>query len=157
MGSEASRPPRLEDLLLLCKSLNEAGARYLVIGGFAMILHGYTRGTMDVDLLVDPSEENLQKIKSALSRLPHNAAAELVETDVQNYQVVRVADVFVVDLLGKACGVVYADALPHVLRKTVEGVEIPYLDAQTLILTKETHRPKDRQDVLFLKHKLKQE
>jgi hypothetical protein len=35
----------LEDLLKICRSLNNAGARYLVIGGFAIIQHGFTRAT----------------------------------------------------------------------------------------------------------------
>ncbi|MFA5140355.1 MAG: nucleotidyltransferase [Elusimicrobiota bacterium] len=159
MGAETerphSRPPRLEDLLLLCRSLNERGVRYLVIGGFAMILHGYTRGTMDVDLLVDPSPENMRKIKEALARLPDNAAAELSDTDVEKYQVVRVGDEFVVDLLGSACGVRLGDVLPSALHRTVEGVDIPFPDERSLIRMKDTVRPKDRQDILFLKEKLK--
>lgn len=158
MGTEderpLSRPPRLEDLLRLCRSLNELEVRYLVIGGFAMILHGYTRGTMDVDLLVDASVENVRKIKQALSGLPDNAAAELDDRDVERHQVVRVADEIIVDLLARACGLEIADALPSALSRTVEGVKIPYPDAATLIRTKETARPKDKQDILFLRKKL---
>lgn len=47
------RAPELEDLVELCRRLNEADARYLLIGGFAVILHGFVRGTKDIDLLVD--------------------------------------------------------------------------------------------------------
>lgn len=36
-----SRAPELEDLLNLCRALNEEGVRYCLIGGFAVILHGY--------------------------------------------------------------------------------------------------------------------
>lgn len=139
----------------LCKALNEEGARYAVLGGFAMILHGYVRGTMDVDLLIDPSPENVRLVKRALARLPDNAAAEVADTDVERYEVVRVGDEIVVDLLGKACSVGLAEASPRLLRRSVEGVEIPFLDAETLIRTKETTRPKDQQDILFLRHKLR--
>lgn len=149
-----SRPPRLEDLVALCKALNEEGARYAVIGGFAMILHGYVRGTMDVDLLIDPAPDNVRLVKRALSRLADNAAAEVAETDVERYEVVRVGDEIVVDLLGKACSVDFAEARPRILHRSVEGVAIPFLDAETLIRTKATPRPKDQQDVLFLRHKL---
>ena len=38
-----SRPPTRDDLLLICRSLNSHGARYLVIGGFAIIAQGFTR------------------------------------------------------------------------------------------------------------------
>lgn len=47
-----SRPPTLADLLLICRSLNEQGARYLVVGGFAVNQHGFPRATVDIDLLV---------------------------------------------------------------------------------------------------------
>lgn len=149
-----SRPPRLEDLVFLCRALNEEGARYLVIGGFAVILHGYTRGTMDVDLLVDPSTENVARVKKAMSRLPDNAAREVADTDVAGYGVVRVGDEFIVDLMGKACGVTYAQAAPSALTYELEGVSIPFASASWLIRMKDTVRPKDAQDVLFLRRKL---
>lgn len=55
---EYSRAPELEDLLALCKALNAEGVRYLLIGGFAVILHGFVRATKDIDLLIDASVEN---------------------------------------------------------------------------------------------------
>ncbi len=56
---EYSRAPELEDLLGLCKALNAEDVRYVLIGGFAVILHGFVRATKDVDLLVDASPENI--------------------------------------------------------------------------------------------------
>lgn len=40
-----SRAPELEDLLALCKALNAEGVRYVLIGGFAVILDGFVRST----------------------------------------------------------------------------------------------------------------
>ena len=37
----------------LFKTLNDAGIRYVVVGGLAVVLHGYARMTVDVDLIVD--------------------------------------------------------------------------------------------------------
>ena len=65
-----SRPPTLADLLLLCRSLNAQGARYMIVGGFAVNHHGFTRATMDVDLLIDSSAENQFKVKKSLEVLP---------------------------------------------------------------------------------------
>jgi len=45
-----ARPPTLEDLLDLCRRLNEAGARYIVIGGMAIIQHGFVRATEGVNI-----------------------------------------------------------------------------------------------------------
>lgn len=98
---EYSRPPRIEDLTLLCKYLNNEEAEYMIIGGFAMILHGYIRGTMDIDLLVNSAPSNIDKIKKALSNLPDNAASKIDNTDVKSYKVVRIGDEFVIDLIEK--------------------------------------------------------
>lgn len=151
---KAPRAPEVEDIVSLCRLLNEAGARYVVIGGFAMILHGYTRGTADIDLLIDVSPENVRKVKDALSHLPDNAAKDVEDTDVGRYGVVRVADEIVIDLMAKACSVDAEKALRHVVIREIDGVSVPYLDAATLIETKDTVRPKDRQDVQFLRLKL---
>ena len=53
-----SREPTLEDLRDLCRALNDRGARYVVIGGFAIRAAGYNRRTMDVDLLVATDPDN---------------------------------------------------------------------------------------------------
>lgn len=52
---EYSREPTLDDIVQLCRHLNEAGVKYVVIGGFAIILNGFILTTGDVDLLVDSS------------------------------------------------------------------------------------------------------
>ena len=46
----APREPTVEDLLDLCRELNQRGAKYVVVGGFAIRDASYTRRTMDVDL-----------------------------------------------------------------------------------------------------------
>ncbi|MBA3498651.1 MAG: hypothetical protein H0T86_16255 [Gemmatimonadales bacterium] len=42
----------------VCQALNTAGARYLVIGGVACILHGYVRATTDLDVLIERTPDN---------------------------------------------------------------------------------------------------
>ncbi len=48
-----AREPQIEDVVRICRALNAAGARYILIGGFAVIAHGGGRTTKDIDLLVD--------------------------------------------------------------------------------------------------------
>jgi hypothetical protein len=57
-----SREPSVEDLVSLCRDLNLARAKYLVIGGFAIRAAGYDRRTMDIDLLVEPGNENETRV-----------------------------------------------------------------------------------------------
>jgi len=152
---EYSRAPELEDLLSLCKALNAAGARYVLIGGFAVILHGFVRATKDIDLLVDASAENVQRLKRAMAVLPDNAIALIADDEVEKYQVVRIADEIVVDLLKTACGVDYAHAAEGGIEiKTVDGVPIPVGRKELLIETKQTVRPSDAADVQFLRLRL---
>ena len=91
-----AREPQIEDLVRICRALNEAGARYILIGGFAVIAHGGARTTKDIDLLVDASPENVARVKRALPILEDHAVDEVVDTDVARYTVVRVADEIVV-------------------------------------------------------------
>jgi len=43
------------------KGLSDAGVRYLVVGGVAVVLHGHLRTTGDLDLVVELSPENLAR------------------------------------------------------------------------------------------------
>jgi len=135
----------------ICASLNKAGARYIVIGGMAMVLHGFNRGTEDIDLLVDRTVENIARLREALSILPDNAVKEVRDTDVEEYGVVRVADEVVVDLMGSACGIHFEDAESEIDWRDIEGVRIPFASAQLLLKTKQTVREKDEIDRLYLK------
>ena len=152
---EYSRAPELEDLLALCQALNAEGVKYLLIGGFAVILHGFVRATKDIDLLVDASTENIQRLKRAMAVLPDNAVALIADDEVEKYQVVRIADEIVVDLLKSACGVDYSRAARGGIEiKIVNGVEIPVGTKELLIETKQTVRPSDAADVQFLRVRL---
>jgi len=153
-----SRAPELEDLLSLCRALERERVRYALIGGFAVILHGYVRGTKDIDLLVDPAEENVRALKRALADLPDDAAAEIGEGDVSRYTVVRVADEVVIDLMASACGVRYEDlADGGIERFELEGTAIPVATKQSLIRMKQTVRDSDAADVRFLRLRIEAE
>ena len=51
----------------LLRNLNAAGVRYLIVGGYAMMVHTEPRYTKDLDLWVEPVESNAQKLFSALA------------------------------------------------------------------------------------------
>lgn len=146
---QTSRPPTIDDLVAVCRRLNEEGTKYILIGGFAMNYYGLPRATEDVDFLVDPSDTNIAKIKKALSFLPDNAVREVAFDDVQKYDVVRIADEITIVLLKKACDITYENAGIEYFE--FNGVEIPIADIQTMMKTKMGVRPKDIEDLSFLK------
>ena len=69
-----AREPQIEDLARICHALNEAGARYVLIGGFAVIAHGGARTTKDIDQLIDASPDNIARVKQGLRVLPPAAS-----------------------------------------------------------------------------------
>jgi predicted nucleotidyltransferase len=152
-----SRIPTVKDLVTLCRNLNEQDVRYVIIGGFAVIRYGYIRATGDIDLLVENTKENLDRIRKALSYIPEGEAYKIADDDLDLYRVVRVSGEITVDLLGRACDVTYASAKEHIQIDEVEGVKMPYLKPEVLIKTKMGLRAKDVQDRTFLERILKQE
>lgn len=148
-----SREPTLEDLRDLCRALNDRGARYVVIGGFAIRAAGYNRRTMDVDLLVATDPDNESRVFDALATLADQAVRELQPGDLEQYTVIRVADEILVDLMRSAGGIDYAEAALDVVTKDVGGVAIPFASTRLLWRMKiVTHRAKDAADLVFLRH-----
>lgn len=143
----------MEDLRDLCRELNQRGAKYLVVGGFALRAANYIRSTMDVDLLVASDADNEARVFAAVATLPDQAARDLQPGELQAYAVIRVADEVVVDLMRSAGGIEYAEAVADTVIHDVDGVSIPFASPRLLWRMKAvTHREKDAPDLLFLRH-----
>lgn len=147
------REPSVEDLRDLCRELNQRQARYVVVGGFAIRAAGYNRRTMDVDLIVAGDSENEARVFAALATLPDNAVRELKPGELQQYNVIRVADEVLVDLMRSAGRIDYEEASKDVVVREVDGVPIPFASPRLLWRMKAvTHREKDAGDLVFLRH-----
>jgi hypothetical protein len=132
--------------------LNDLGADYVIIGGFAVRAAGFDRRTMDIDVLVGTGLDNERKVIAAVSRLPDGAAAELEPGELEEFVVVRVADEIVVDLMTSASGVDYKEASGQITVLEVDGVPIPFASARLLWRMKSgSLRDKDRPDIHFLR------
>ena len=55
-----------QDFKEFIKSLNDNAVRYLVVGDYAVALHGYPRYTKDIDIWVEMTNENVSKVIEAL-------------------------------------------------------------------------------------------
>jgi len=147
-----SRPPQREDVVGLCRELNRLGAKYVVVGGFAVIEAGYSRTTGDIDLLVDPAADNEVRVFEALATLPDGAVRELDPGDVAKFTVVRISDEVLVDLMATASGISYEEAKGHIHVRELDGVEIPFANPDLLWRMKiRSMRPKDQGDLYFLR------
>lgn len=128
--------------------MNRLGARYVVVGGFAIIHAGHARFTDNLDLLVDASLQNERLVFEALRCLPDKAVDQLEPGDVDKFIVVRVGDEILVELIKSGCGVDYAEF------SEIDGVRIPFASPRTLWRMKQTKREKDAPDRVFLRNLL---
>ena len=150
----APRTPEEDDIVKLCKALNDEGALYLIVGGVAVNRHGFLRATEDIDLLLESSKDNQAKVLRALEVLHDKAVLQVETNDLDEYTVVRVADEVVVDLMLSTCGVLYSEAAKEIEFHEIRGVLIPFASARLLLRMKQTYREKDIADRLFLQNKL---
>jgi predicted nucleotidyltransferase len=149
-----SRAATLEDLKMLLRSLNQAGAHYLLIGGYALAAHGYQRATTDIDLVVPANAESGQRIREALMVLPDQAAKDLEPSWFEEGENIRVADAFVVDILLNANGQTYETLREHAQTIDLDGIPVSTIDLEGLLLTKQTMREKDVADCILIERAL---
>lgn len=137
----------------LLVALAQAGVDYAVVGGLAVILNGYPRVTVDVDILVDDAAVNLTRLLACLAGWGEGWARELTLKDFAPQEgSIRVMEEFERDIFTRMRGHTLADFRPRLRHLAAGGVLIPYLSAQDLIHLKETSwREKDQLDVAALK------
>jgi hypothetical protein len=143
---EYSRPATLEDLKALIRSLNDQGADYLLIGGYALFVHGYHRATTDIDVLVPATQESGRKVRDALMALPVQAAKDLDPAWFDEGENIRVADAFVVDIMLNAAGETYDTLKQYAETVDFDGLPIRTVNLQGVLRTKQSMRDKDVAD-----------
>lgn len=146
MEEEFCRPATINDLLCLIRSLNEKGAQYILIGGYALYAHGIHRATEDIDFLVPAEREAALPIIEALLVLPDKTANELEPEWFDEGENIRLADEFVVDLILSTCQQTYETLKKYTEIIEVDGVPITTLSIEGLLLTKQSMRDKDVMD-----------
>lgn len=133
-------------------ALMEAGARFLVVGAHALAVQGVPRATQDLDVWVDPTPENAERVWQALTRF----GAPLEDMRVDRADFVRPDTVVQIglppnriDLLTAITGVAsFGSAWRERVETDIDGHLIPFLGRETLIANKRAiGRLKDLADV----------
>lgn len=151
----------------LFAALNDAGIRYLVVGGFAVNLHGYSRFTGDLDILLALDHDNLDRMGSLMDtqgfsqRLPidvrllsdQEQVQQLLESnEVTSYSFIAGDQTFCnVHILLDASRH-FAELNERAVRIDIENeLTIPVISTEDLLSTKRQSRsPQDRFDVAAL-------
>ena len=134
----------------VCAALNEAGAHYIVAGGVACILNGHVRATTDVDILIESTRDNAQRVLAALATQGYGFAKEFSADELISRPIVIIGDDPRVDIFNVAWSVKYPSAITRAQKADVDGVIIPYLHIDDLIASKRTGRLQDAADIEVL-------
>jgi hypothetical protein len=144
--ADQSRPATLEDLKRLARALESAGAQYLLIGGYALLAHGYPRATVDIDLLVPQRPAAAEPLRRALMVLPDRSAAGIEAAWFEEGEGIRIADEIVVDLIFRTCGETFDTLAPFAQVIELDGVPLRTVNLAGLLKTKQSQRDRDVQD-----------
>ncbi|MBI4374565.1 MAG: hypothetical protein HY542_06785 [Deltaproteobacteria bacterium] len=114
-------------------------------------LHGLSRATKDVDVLIPKELENTERILRALENLTWGLSKEISAEEVLSKPFTIIGDLPRVDLLLRAGKIKFDEAYPNRIEKIVEGVKIAFVSIKDLIRSKETGRPRDALEIKELK------
>ncbi len=147
--------PDMQEFLRL---LARHGVRYVIVGGEAVIYHGYVRLTGDLDVFYDPSPDNADRMFDALrsfweGTIPGIASPEELATRGAIVMFGRPPNRL--DLMNKIDGVAFSEAwdsrLTVIQRLAGEEVAVHYIGLDALLRNKRAaDRPKDREDLAYL-------
>lgn len=152
--AEYTRPATWDDVKKLARLLNAAGVEYALVGGYAIAAHGFNRFSEDIDILVSPAAENSRRWIVALSELPDHATRELTsDPDVfatDSRYALRINDEITIDIMPSIAGYSWQQMRGHIETIDLDGVPLPLLNLEGLLLTKQGQRPKDQMDAALL-------
>ena len=147
-----------DDFSDFIKALNKHEVDYMVVGGFAVIIHGYNRTTGDLDIWVRQSKENYAKLIAAFKTfgMPLNALGEedfLNNTkDVYTFGRVPVC----IEILTAVKGLTFEESFPLSSKLPIDGVPLNVIDVRDLIKAKKASgRLQDKLDIEKLSDKKK--
>jgi len=130
-------------------SLIEHGVEFLVVGAYALAVHGRPRYTGDLDILVRPTVDNAQRLLTALNAFgfpsPHLTPQDVVEPTrilqlgVEPVQIHLMSDISGVNWEAAWAGRVYVHCGAH---------EVPFIGRREFIMNKRAAgRTKDLADI----------
>jgi predicted nucleotidyltransferase len=141
----------------LLRSLNAAGVRYLIVGGYAVMVHTEPHYTKDLDLWIEPTEVNAQKLLAGLGEFGAPVADVQPSDFVQPETFYQIGvEPVRVDILTSVTGLNFESAWAHRITVDFEGEPACVLSRQDVLAAKiASGRPRDRRDARRLRNESK--
>jgi predicted nucleotidyltransferase len=142
---------------LLLKTLLDHHVDFILIGGYAVNYYGYNRVTGDMDLWLQPSNDNKERMLSALRKLGFDD--EGIST-IRNWDFTTAQKFYVgvktrpdrTEFMTHVSGISYETGKQNLTSAEIDGLWLPIISMNNLIRNKEsTGRLKDQVDIEYLK------
>ena len=136
----------------MVECLLAAGVDFMLVGGYAVALHGWPRTTFDIDFWIMANPENAKAILQAI----RSFGAPLMDLTEEDFH--KPGMVFQIgtepqriDIVSAVDGLEYSDAAKRAVKMNVDGLEIKVISIDDLIANKRASgRPKDIADAVAL-------
>lgn len=129
--------------------MNEEGVRYLLVGGWAVALHGHPRFTADIDFWVQRERANAERVIAALRRFDITDPALTVELLLEPGKMLRIGrPPMRIEILNQIDGVEFDACYSRKIEVETSGVLIHAIGKDDLLINKRASgRPKDLADL----------
>lgn len=138
-----------QDFIDFIQLLNDHKVKYMVVGAYALSLHGRPRHTGDLDIWIKPDAENARKMVDVIADFGF-APLSLTEDDFlrENYVTQLGYPPLRIDILNSISGVDFDEAYPMRLVTEMEGLAVSFINASDFIKNKHASgRAKDLGDI----------
>lgn len=142
-----------KDFIEFIEFLNKYEVEYMVVGAHALAFHGRPRHTGDLDIWINPSIENAEKMLNVISDFGF-ASLGLTKEDFlnDNYVTQLGYPPLRIDILNAISGVVFEEAYNNRIKTDFDGLPINFIHIDDFIANKEASgRNKDLGDIAALK------
>ena len=142
-------PPEFTRFLSI---LNTKRVEYLLVGGYAVIYHGYVRTTGDMDIWVALNLENASRVDAAIRELGYNPPGMKADWFVRKGAVLRIGqEPLRIDIINDISGVSFAECFARRVIHVIDGIEVNIINLCDLKTNKQASgRNKDLADLDYL-------
>jgi hypothetical protein len=144
-----------QDFKEFIQLLNAHKIDYLVVGGYAVAIHGFPRTTGDIDFWIKPEKENAERIVKALIEFGFGSVDIRVDDFIKQDSVVQLGfPPNRIDIMTSVSGLEFDECFTNKKEIEFEGEKINFISLHHLRLNKKsTGRDKDNLDLKNLPEK----
>lgn len=133
-----------QDYKEMLSLLLDEGVIFVLVGAYALAIHGFPRATGDIDIFVKPDSENAKKVYNALARFGAPIKKITTEDFAEPGIIYQIGVVpRRIDIITKISGLSFDSVDEDKIIIDIEGLSIPVISKEKLIINKESSGRKE--------------